>query len=102
MKDFERPLHTFLAERAECPDVGPADADGARPQGESFVNIRTAPEAAIDKHRDLRSGSIDHFGDRFDGAAPGFGGAPTVVGDDNAIDAVLARQPRVLARIQPL
>ena len=43
---------------------------------------------------------LRHFSDRLDGAATGFGGAATVVGDDDPVGAALDRQPRVLARFE--
>src|SRR5262245_6176898 len=57
----EDALHPGLAEGRQPPDIGAADAHGLGPEGQSFEDIRTTPEAAINKYRDFVSGCLDYF-----------------------------------------
>ena len=50
-EDVEHALDAWLAERAQAPDVRPADADGRRAERERFEDVGAAAEAAVDEHR---------------------------------------------------
>src|SRR5882672_4340939 len=52
-QELEHFRHARLAEGAQSPQVGPADADGARAHGERFAHVGAAAEAAVDEHRHL-------------------------------------------------
>src|SRR4030095_7793840 len=50
-QELEHPLHAGLAESAEAPDVGPADAHALRAHRERLRDIGAAAETAVDQDR---------------------------------------------------
>src|SRR5262250_1130473 len=99
LEDF---LHAGLTERAEAPRVRPTDADGARAERQRLEDVRAAAEPTVDEHRDLALNRVDHLGHAFDRRAAAFLSAASMIGDDDAVDAMLQRERGVFTRFETL
>jgi hypothetical protein len=82
---FEDLLDAAGAVGGEAPKDGAADEDRFGAEGEGFQDVAAAAEAAVDEEGDFVVYFGGDGGEDFDGT--GFGLA--VVGDDDAVDAVV-------------
>ena len=94
-QQLKRALDTRLAEGAESPEIGPADADCRCAHAQRLDDVGAAAEAGVDQHRHV-AGDRDDLRQRLDGGRPAVLGAPAMVRHDDGVDAVLAGQLRVL------
>src|ERR1700691_6103766 len=67
--DLEHALDAFLAERAEPPQIGSADADRLRAHRERLDRIGAAAESAVDDHGHAALHGGDDLRQRVDGGA---------------------------------
>src|SRR6266568_3696936 len=95
-QDLQHLRHAGLAERSEPPQVRPADAHRVRAHGERLGDVGPSPEPAVDKDEYPALHRVHDFGQDVDGGAAAVFASPAVVGDDEAVDAVLHAQLRVL------
>src|SRR6266513_3365774 len=51
-QELEHALDAGLPERAQAPEVGPADAHRALAEGQALDEVGAAPESAVDQYRD--------------------------------------------------
>ncbi len=100
VQHVDHALDARLTERAQAPDVRPADADGRRAERQRLEDVRAAADAAVDEHRDATADGLDDLGQAVDRAAQRFVGTAAVVADDDAVRAVLEAERRVLARLR--
>src|SRR5262245_29175810 len=95
-QELERALDARLAERAETPDVGPADAHGGRPHAQRLDDVGAAAETGIDQDRHASVHGLDDLRQRVDGGAAGILAARAVIGDDDRVDAVVGGEHGIL------
>ena len=81
----------------EAPEKGAADADGAGAEGQGLDDVAAAADAGIDVDLGAAGGSLDDFGQHFDGAHEAVHLASAVGGDQDGVDAVLDGEVGVLA-----
>src|SRR5262245_65599903 len=89
-QELERALDARLAERAEAPDVGPADAHGGRPHAQRLDDVGAAAETGIDQDRHASVHGLDDLWQSVDGGAAGILAACAAIGDDDRVDAVVS------------
>ena len=97
LQNIEHTLDAFLPEGDESPDVRPADADRIGAERQRLKNIRSAPHAAVHEYRYMAGDCRRDFGEAINRCAAAIFGAPSVVRNDDAVDAVRNREQRVLA-----
>src|SRR5205807_659142 len=66
-QELEHALDAGLPERAQAPEVGPADAHRARAEGQALDEVGAAPESAVDQYRDAAAHGFDDLGQGIDG-----------------------------------
>src|ERR1700727_3199972 len=86
------PLHAFLAEGAQSPEIGPADPDRLRAHRQRLHRVGASAETRVDDDRHASVHRREDLRQRVDGRAAIVFAAATVVGNQNAVDAVLYRQ----------
>ena len=96
LQQVEHALDARLAEGAEPPEIGPADADGARAERQRLDDVGAAAEARIDQHRDAAVDRLDDLGQRVDGRAAAVLGAAAMVRDDDGVEPVVDGEDGVL------
>src|SRR5580704_17183699 len=62
VENIEYLFHAFLPEGRQAVDVRPADAYAASADGQGFIYVGTAAEAAIHKNGELRTHGVHDFG----------------------------------------
>src|SRR5262245_13372050 len=95
-QDLEHALNASLTESTKAPQIGPADAHGAGPDGQRLDDVRSAPETAVDQDGHATGDGFDDVGQGIDGGPTPVLGAAAVIGDDDTIDANLGCELGVL------
>ena len=90
-----------LTERAQAPDIGPADADGGGAHAQRLGNIGAAAETAVDQDRHSAAHHCDDLRQGVDRRASAVLAPGAVVRDDDAVQASLGGELRVLVREDP-
>ena len=101
-QQLEHPPRALLAADREAPEGRAADQDRVGAEGEGDRDVDAAPDAAVDEHRAAAGDGLDRLLEDVGGGGDAVELAPAVVGDDDAGGAVLDRQRRVLAGVDPL
>src|SRR5262249_39841847 len=95
-QELEHPLDPGLAERAETPDIGPADAHSLCTHTERLGDVGAAAKAAVDKNWHPAAHRFDNFRQGVDGRAPAVFGARSVIRDDDRVDTGVSRELGIL------
>src|SRR2546425_2146339 len=101
-QQLEHTLDAGLAERAEPPEIRPADAHALRAHRQGLDDVGAAAKAAVDEHRDAPAHGLEHLRKRVDGGAAAVFAAPAVVGNDDPVEAVVGGELRILVGEQAL
>jgi len=96
LQDLQRAHQTGRTISGQPAALQPTDADGVSAQGDGFDHVRSAHEAAGDDDRRPPGRRGYHLGQDVEGTAAVVELAPAVVGDVDALHAVLARDQGVL------
>src|SRR6185503_18490031 len=68
-QDLEHALDTGLAERAETPQIGPADTYGSCPHRQGLDDVGAAPKSAVRQHGHPAADRREDFRERLDGGS---------------------------------
>jgi hypothetical protein len=82
-------LHAGSAECGDSPHVWPPDANGAGAQCESFENIGSAAETAVDQYGNAVAYDLNDFRQTVDCCPAAFTGPSAVIGNDDTVSAIL-------------
>jgi len=69
---------------------------------ERLENVSASAESTVDQHGNVPSDGLDDFRQDIHRAAPRLGRSPPMIRNNNAIDAMFAREDRIVGRIDTL
>src|SRR2546425_10232489 len=85
-QQLEHTLDARLAERAEPPEIRPADAHTLRTHRQGLDDAGPAAKAAVDEHRDAPAHGLEHLRKRVEGGAAAVSPAPALAGTATRAD----------------
>src|ERR1700730_1001181 len=95
-QQLENGRHPILSRRGKSPKRRSSDSDGRGSQRERLDDIRTAPDATVEQQRNSSGHRVRDPGQQLDRRGYGVELAPTVVRNDQRVDAMANREGGIL------
>src|SRR5947208_1570351 len=79
LTNTDHALDSRLPVGRKTPDIRTADAYRGCAESQRLINIRAAPDAAVDENRNASSHGLSNFGNAFNGSPSGFCGTAAMI-----------------------
>jgi len=99
LENFQHPFDTRLPERSQSPQERAADPHCPGSESQCLEHVRSAPDAAVQKHRNSTVDRAYDVGKSLDSLSACFRGPASVIGYQNAVYAVFDRKTGVLTDV---